>query len=165
MRYLVIILALLSFLCSSGCGGGGGGGLPVSNQKTAVLNLSLSDPGQKVTAISVTIALPEGVYVQTTDGVNVASGVVMFPTGGNSAGQLSTGKYTPAAGTTSGGTLKLDLVNLSYTTGVFVSVHALIQNGYTPARSGFTAILNGVWNSLGADISAGMTCTLDPVLP
>jgi hypothetical protein len=137
----MLILALaLSTLAACG-GGGGGGGVTIPQPTTAVLTLSTAVTGSNpipsntiITGYDVTISLPAGVTVKSTNPPQTDAGVVTdYP-----AGSYMDAVYSAATGTTIPGKVRILITSgTGYYAGVFSKVNCNIAAGQYPKASDF----------------------------
>ncbi len=140
---LNLIMLALALAILPHCGGGGGGSNGPSGPTTAVLTLStaLTPTGVMpqntvITDYNVTITLPAGVTLKSTNTPTVDSSVLVAS--GAAAGSDIIGTYTPAAGGTPG-TVDIYVANGSgFSYGEFCKLTCTIAAGYNPSASDFT---------------------------
>jgi hypothetical protein len=135
---LILGLALAVLV---GCGGGGGGGgafFPVAQPTTAVVTLSTQvtttlPANTIITGYDVTITLPAGVTVKSTNPPLTDAGVVTD----NPAGSSMDTNYTKAAGAIPG-TVRIVIAKADgYSAGVFSKVNCNVAAGVTVKASDF----------------------------
>ncbi len=154
-----LALALLS-ACS-----GGGGGVTVTQPTTAILTLASSVTGlipadTIITAYEVTIDLPAGVSVKSSNPPQVDADVVTPSGTGVGAGVLAS--YTPSTGS-SPGQVKIILVSTQsngFTAGELSKVNCDIAAGFSPAASDFTQY-SFIVSGLKTDPTSSLLSTVD----
>ncbi len=130
----------ISILVSSGmlvaCGGGGSSGGTAPSQPTAaILKLMTSGTGTTIYGIDVTMNLPAGVTVKSTNPPETDSGVVTVS--GVASGSIVTAVYTPASWSAPGKVRILIANATGFTTGEFATINTDIADGRTPRATDF----------------------------
>ncbi len=124
-----------------------------------LLTLSTSGAGSQIGGIDVTVQLPAGVTVKSTNAPETDAGVVVA-SGVAAANSVVTGTYSPAVGATPG-TVRVVLVNGNqdgFGDGEFVTITCELAAGVSPTASDFS-IMSSIVGDLTGNAVAGVSVT------
>lgn len=146
LKYLAIILTLITIAACGG--GGGGGGAPAPSPTTATLKISLTGilPSEKaISGAEFVLTLPAGVTPAMANDIVTSS--VVIPSGTFDGGVIAPPVYTPATINTAG-TVRIPLATANEfgvtMVGEVATITLQLSNGAQPTVDGFTFGSTGV---------------------
>ncbi len=159
------LLMSLALVLLSACSGGGGGGVTVTQPTTAILTLASSVTGSIpadtiIAGYQVTIDLPAGVSVKSSNPPQVDADVVTLSSAAAGAGVMAS--YTQSTGSLPG-QLKIILASTQstgFTAGELGKVNCDIAAGFYPVVSDFTQP-SFVVSGLKTDPTGSVISTVD----